>query len=149
VKTTPTIIPNLRSPYEQVGGIFHFGRMLDKIRLHQAGKLPPDWVSAKGSAVGFDGRTCRLLQVEYVAIEAEALKGGTDEELLAWAFEHGVKPGELEIEYWNAFMMKMGWRDNYTERVHFRLKEVGLPPGSVLTMFDFIDLDEGRPPRWK
>jgi hypothetical protein len=45
--------------------------------------------------------------------------------------------------------MKMGWRDSYIERLHFRLNEVGLPIGSVLTMFDFIDLDEGRPPRFK
>jgi hypothetical protein len=27
----------------------------------------------------------------------------------------------------------------------FRLREAGIPIGSVLTMFDFIDLDEGRP----
>src|SRR5579862_9662907 len=36
----PTIIPNLRSPFDQVKGIVYFGRMLDKIRLFESGKLP-------------------------------------------------------------------------------------------------------------
>ena len=29
-----------RSPYDKVGGIVFFGRLIDKIRLHLAGKLP-------------------------------------------------------------------------------------------------------------
>lgn len=145
----PTIIPGLRSPYELTGGLVLFGRMLDKIRLHHDGKLPPGWVEAKGSPKGFDTRCCRFLKVDYAALETETLKGRTDEQMFEWACAHGRKPSEEEIEIWNGFMMKLGWRDKYTERVHFRLKEVGLPVGSVLTMFDFIDLDEGRPPRWK
>lgn len=148
MKTTPTIIPGTRSPHEQVGGIVHFGRMLDKIRLHRDGKLPPDWVAVRGAVNGFDGRCCRFLKISYAELEVQTLNGGTDESLLEWAFAHGRKPEDEEIEHWNAFLMKMGWRDKYTERVHFRLQEVGLPIGAALTMFDFIDLDEGRPPRW-
>lgn len=144
----PTVIPGLRSPYEQVGGIVHFGRMLDKIRLHRAGKLPPAWVEAKGSPKGFDGRCCRFLHIDYAALETEVSRGGSDEEVLAWAFAHGRKPSEEEIEVWSGFMMKLGWRDRVEERVRFRLGEIGLPPGTVLTMFDFIDLDEGRPLRF-
>ena len=34
----PTLIPGLRSPFEQVKGIVYFGRMLDKIRLAASGK---------------------------------------------------------------------------------------------------------------
>ncbi len=33
----------LRSPSEKVGGLFYFGRMLDKIRLNAKGELPPDY----------------------------------------------------------------------------------------------------------
>ena len=40
--------------------------------------------------------------------------------------------------------MKRGWRDNRTQRLNERLAGIGLPPGAVLTMFEFIDLDEGR-----
>jgi hypothetical protein len=35
--------------------------MLDKIRLAQAGKLPPAWLEAKGATNGFDGICSRFL----------------------------------------------------------------------------------------
>jgi hypothetical protein len=142
----PTIILGLRSPSEQVRGLVYFGRMLDKIRLAAAGKLPEGWQAARGAAMkgSFDARCCKFLQIDYAAIEAETLKGGSDEELLAWAYAHGRQPSEEEIEIWNGFMCKRGWRDAGTQRLHERLAEIGLPPGTVLTMFEFIDLDEGR-----
>ena len=92
----------------------------------------------------FDARCCRFLKTDYAALETETLKGGTDEELLEWAFRHGRKPTDEEIEIWNAFMTKRGWRDAGTQRLHERLAELGLPPGTVETMFEFIDVDEGR-----
>ena len=142
----PTIIPGLRSPSAQVGGLVYFGRMLDKIRLAAAGKLPEGWQVARGPsmATSFDARCCRFLKVDYAALEAETLKGRSDEEMLEWAYANGQKPSEEEIEIWNAFMTKRGWRDAGTQRLHERLAEVGLPPGTVETMFEFIDLDEGR-----
>ncbi|MEO8615963.1 MAG: DUF5069 domain-containing protein [Luteolibacter sp.] len=144
----PTIISGLRSPYEQVGGIVLFGRVLDKIRLHAQGKLPEDWVAAKGLDRGFDGRCVRFLHIDYAELEAEILKGGTDEEILNWAFANGRKPSDEETEVWNGFMMKYGWRDAANERLLFRLAEAGLPADAVKAMFDFIDLDEGRPSKW-
>ena len=144
--TYPTIIPGLRSPADKVGGIVYFGRMLDKIRLYASGKLPEGWQAARGttSKTNFDSRCCRFLQIDYAAIEKETLKNGTDEQLLEWAFKIGRRPNEEEIEIWNAFMTKRGWRDVGTERLNERLAEIGLPPGTVQTMFEFIDLDEGR-----
>lgn len=141
-----TVIPGLRSPSAQVRGIVYFGRMLDKIRLHAAGKLPEGWEAARGTTMqgSFDARCCRFLKIDYAALESETLKGGTDEELLDWAFKNGRKPSDEEIEIWNAFMSKRGWRDAGTQRLHERLAEIGLPPGTVETMFEFIDLDEGR-----
>ena len=140
----PTIIPGLRSPFDQIKSLVYFGRMLDKIRL--ADKLPADWQAARGvSSKGtFDSRCCRFLHIDYAALEAETLKGGTDEQLLAWAFAHGRQPTDEEIEIWNGFMTKRGWRDSGTQRLNERLAEIGLPPGTVQTMFEFIDLDEGR-----
>jgi gluconokinase len=143
----PTIIPGLRSPSEQVGGIVYFGRMLDKIRLAAAGKLPEGWHPARGTTMkgSFDSRCCRFLQIDYAALETETLNGGKrDEELIEWAFQHGRRPSEEEIEVWNGFMTKRGWRDSGTQRLNERLAEIGLPPGTVQTMFEFIDLDEGR-----
>lgn len=142
----PTIIHGLRSPYEKTGGIVYFGRMLDKIRLHAKGMLPPDWVEAKGAShpTTFDARCCRFLGIDYDSLERETLKGNSDEDLLTWAFTHGRRPSDEEIEVWNAFMTKRGWRDAGTARLNERLAEIGLTPGTVATMFEFIDLDEGR-----
>lgn len=143
----PTLIPGLRSPFDQVKGIVHFGRMLDKIRLAAAGKLPAGWQAMRGTPTKgtFDARCCQFLGVEYAALEAETLRGGkSDEELLAWACARGRQPSDEEIEMWNAFMTKRGWRDAATQRLNERLAEIGLPPGTVQTMFEFIDLDEGR-----
>jgi Domain of unknown function (DUF5069) len=142
----PTIIPGLRSPHDQVEGIVYFGRMLDKIRLFAEGKLPEGWQAARGVAAktSFDSRCCNFLKIDYAALERETLMGRGDEQMLEWAFARGRKPSDDEIEIWNAFMTKRGWRDEGTKRLNERLAEIGLPPGTVQTMFEFIDLDEGR-----
>ncbi|RBP47321.1 uncharacterized protein DUF5069 [Roseimicrobium gellanilyticum] len=132
-----------------VGGIVHFGRMLDKIRLHAEGKLPPDYTEQLGDQRGtFDGRCVRFLKVNYDALRERTLAGGSDDELLDWSFANGRKPNEEEILIWNAFMTKRGWRDEAKDRLVFRLNEAGFGTDcGVETMFDFIDKDEGHPPR--
>lgn len=142
-------VPGLRSPYDQVGGIVYFGRMLDKIRLHAQGALPADYTSFIGDKTGvFDFRCINFLQISYEDITKRTLAGGTDEEILSWAFENGRQPTGTEIEIWNGFMMKRGWRDDARERLIFRINEAGFAPDSgIETMFDFIDADEGRPLR--
>lgn len=142
----PTLVPGLRSPSDQVKGLVYFGRMLDKIRLYASGKLPEGWHAVRGTTMKgtFDARCCSFLHIDYAALEEETLKGGTDEEVQTWAFKNGRQPTEEEIEVWNAFMTKRGWRDAGTQRLNERLAEIGLPPGTVQTMFEFIDLDEGR-----
>jgi len=74
-------VPGLRSPYDKVGRLVYFGRMLDKIRLHAIGKLPPDYQSNLGDPQPKlnDGRCCRFLGIEYRALAARTLEGGTDE----------------------------------------------------------------------
>jgi hypothetical protein len=139
-------IPGLRSPRDKVGGVFHFGRMLDKIRLFHQGRLPQGWIEAKGSVTGFDGTCCRFLKIDYKALEAETVKGRGDDQMLQWTFGNGGRPTDEEVEIWNDYLSKRCWRDQYTPRLHIRLQEAGLPIGTVLTMFDFVDLDEGRTP---
>ena len=43
-------VPGLRSPFDKVGRLVYFGRMLDKIRLHAIGKLPPEYQTNLGDA---------------------------------------------------------------------------------------------------
>jgi len=133
-----------RSPAEKVGGLFHFGRMLDKIRAHHRGELPADWVPNLGK--GFDGRCVRFLQIDYQELVDRVLQGGgSDEEMLQWAFERGHKPSEEQIEIWNEFMRKCGWNDELTPILERRKVESGFEDcDEIQTMFQYIDADEGR-----
>lgn len=141
-------VPNLRSPYAQAGGLFYFPRMLDKIRLHAAGQLPTDYHANLGG--GFDGRVLTFLWVEYPALVERVKQGGTDEEILAWAVTQGRQPSAEEIEIWNEFMRKRGWNDEVSERLAMRKREGGFTDrADIQTMFDYIDLDEGRDPAKK
>jgi gluconokinase len=138
-------VPNLRSPHDKVGGIHYFGRMLDKIRLHEAGTLPGEYHANLGS--GFDARCTSFLWIDYAALVERAKKGGTDEELLEWAFAQGRKPSDEEIEVWNGFMSKRGWKDEATPILERRLREAGAEHrADIQTMFDYIDFDEARAP---
>jgi gluconokinase len=138
-------IEGLRSPYVKTGGIVYFARMIDKIRLHAEGKLPGDYVPNLGK--GFDGRCCSFLGIDYVVFKKHVLEGGTDEELLAWAVKHGRQPDEEQIEVWNGFMTKRGWNDDSTPILQKRLADAGLQDRKdILTMFAFLDADEGRSP---
>ena len=141
-------VPGLRSPYDKVGGIYYVGRMLDKIRLHAAGKLPEDYQPNLGT--GFDGRAISFLQVDYPSLVERVKQGGTDTEILEWCFETGRHPTDEQIEIWNEFMRKRGWNDEGTPAVIRRLKEINSADRTdILTSFDFIDLDEGRDPALK
>ncbi|HZP59110.1 MAG TPA: DUF5069 domain-containing protein [Opitutaceae bacterium] len=141
-------VPGLRSPYVKVGRLVYFGRMLDKIRLHAGGKLPPEYVANLGEAhpVVFDARCCRFLGVKYTDLRERTLAGGSDEDILAWAHARGTPRSDEECEIWNAFMMKRGWRDGGAERLAMRVRECQLQDKPILTMFDCIEFDEGRDP---
>ncbi len=139
-------VPGLRSPYVKVGRLVYFGRMLDKIRLHARGALPvADYVPNLGK--GFDGRCCNFLRVNYDELKAQVLSSTlTDEQVLAWAFERGGARTDEECEVWNGFMMKRGWRDAAAETLAKRIRESQLEGQPVMTMFDYLDFDEGRDP---
>jgi len=137
-------VPGLRSNYVKVGRLVYFGRMIDKIRLHAAGRLPVEY--HKNLGTGFDGRCLTLLRVAYADLQARTLAGGTDEEILAWAEAKGGPRTDDECMWWNGFMMKRGWRDNASATVQQRIKEFGLEGKPIETMFDLNDSDEGYDP---
>jgi gluconokinase len=43
-------------------------------------------------------------------------------------------------------MMKRGFRDEVTTRLADRVREGGFEGKPIMTMFDYIDFDEGRDP---
>jgi hypothetical protein len=133
----------VRSPREKLGGLFYFGRMLDKIRVHARGELPEDYQPNLGK--GFDAKCCAFLHLDYGQLAERVKQGATDEETLAWAFETGRRPTDDEITMWNEFMRKFGWRDHAAEILARRKREAGMENRpEIETMFQFIDADEGR-----
>lgn len=139
-------VPGLLSPYDQVGGIVYFPRMLSKIRLHAKGELPQEYVDFIGDKQGmFDWRCILFLGIGYGALVERTLTGGSDEEVLEWVFQNGRKPTEQEVEVWNGFMTKRGWKDSASDRLRIRCEEAGYgPERGIEAMFGFIDADEGR-----
>jgi gluconokinase len=137
----------LRSPRDPVGGIFVFGRILDKIRLQaREGSLPPGYhLGLVPGGRSFDDRVCRFLGVEFAALEARVLAGGTDDEVLEWCFQNGRRPDAEQIEIWNGFMFKRGWRDGASGALVQQKAEAGLAEREdILTFFDLMDAEEGR-----
>jgi hypothetical protein len=143
-------IPGLRSPYVKVGRLVYFGRMLDKIRLHAAGRLPPEYVANLGDGKPgvFDTRCCIFLRVPFAEIQAKTLEGGSDESVLSWIDANAGRRSDDDCMVWNAFLMKRGWHDPAAsvQRLRERIKEAGLEGKPIETFFDYIDFDEGRDP---
>jgi gluconokinase len=136
-------VPGLRSDYEKVGGIVFFGRMLDKIRLHAAGRLPPGYNVGTDDWSHFDSRCARFLAVDFQALADRVHQGGTDEEILEWCFQHGRRPSAEEIEIWNDFLTKRGWRDGGSEALAKDKRDRGFGDrDDIQTWFEFHRADE-------
>jgi gluconokinase len=142
-------IPGLRSVYAKVGRLVYFGRMLDKIRLHTAGKLPAEYVDNLGDSKinTLDGRCCRFLGVRHADIRERTLEGGSDEEILTWTHARGTPRTDEECHVWNRFLLKLGWRDERSAVLAQRVLDAGGFPGKTIeTIVDHIEYDEGRDP---
>ncbi|NBS88275.1 MAG: DUF5069 domain-containing protein, partial [Verrucomicrobia bacterium] len=135
-------VEGLRGPQEGVEGLVYFGRMVDKVRLEQTGKLPEDYRANLGE--GFDKACCEFLGVGYGKLKERVRQGGTDEEILKWCGKTGRARDPEEKRIWGAYLAKRGWRDEMSDRLIFRKKEAGWEKrDGIQTFFDYIDADEG------
>jgi Domain of unknown function (DUF5069) len=137
-----------RSPTILLGGIAHFGRFIDKIRLRHAGKIQ----DYNYIVTGFDKHLIEFLKIDSQAFEQRVLAGGTDLELLDWVFAHGRKPAEQDIAQWSKGLLSSSPKyEAARRRFQGRLQEVaskrGVPVSSlppISTWAEVIDLDEER-----
>lgn len=136
----------IRSPRHLTGGIVVFARVLDKIRLNAQGQLPAGYhLGVMAGNRTFDDRLCKFLGVEFDELSAQTLAGGTDDEILDWCFTAGRRPDAEQIEVWNAFLTKRGWRDSGSAGLVKNKEEAGLGHrDDLLTYFDLMDVEEGR-----
>ena len=133
----------LRSPCEKVDGLVYFGRMVDQIRAHAKGELPPEYQASLGK--GLDEHCVNFLAVSYNLVVQYVDESLSDGAILQSCFAMGHRPSEAEIYMWNEFMLKRGWHDDASQTLKQMKREEGLTARSEIeTIFQLIDVAEGR-----
>ena len=136
-------IPGLRAADKMVGGIVHFGRMLDKVRLQATGELPEGYFLGDEDATWWDSRCCRFLKVDYSELAPLIRDGMDDAAALEWCFDQGRKPEPEEIQFWNVFILKRGWRDESTAGLQADKEDSGLGDrDDILTYVELFKAEE-------
>ncbi|MFL6594444.1 MAG: DUF5069 domain-containing protein [Chthoniobacterales bacterium] len=147
-KSSEAMMQTPCSDYKETKGLIYFARMLDKIRLRANGRLPEDYFTGIEDPTFFDARCTRFLGVDYEELVVRTLQGGSDEEMLEWCFNKGRRPSEEEIEIWNAFIAKRGWRDAASEDLQAAKVRAGWGNrDDIQTWLDLHDAEEERTPR--
>lgn len=135
-----------RSPRETMDGWSHLPRYIDKIRLHLAGKLHPDYQPNFG-ARGFDKSWLEAAGVTHEQMVAVVKNSITDGQVCDWVKHHVKRPAADKA----ALLAKML---NYPQpddgegqaRLKMRKEQAGLSDRDDIKNFvDFIDAEEKRP----
>ena len=125
-----------------MSGWVHLPRYVDKIRLHLAGRLHPDYVPNFGK--GFDGwwlKAAGLTSDEFIPVVKASL---TDGEVADWVAKN-VKKSEAEKVEFRERLLNHGRQPDLQDRLKSRKEEAGLAHRDDLQTFvDFIDADEKR-----
>jgi Domain of unknown function (DUF5069) len=130
-------------PLEETDGLKYFPRLTAKIRLHAAGRLWDDLHANLGK--GLDATFCSFLRLDYEALRARVLDGGSDQEVLAWCAASTRPLTDTDRLLWNHYVSKLGWRDQVTAVLERRKAESGLTSRTdIETIAQYIDADEGR-----
>jgi hypothetical protein len=132
-----------RSPRETMAGWVYLPRFIDKIRLHLAGKLHPDY--QENFTKGFDGTWLKAAGLDAETFIAVVKNSLTDGEVCDWVVKNVQKTdGEkLAFQY---FVLNRGRDcDEMKARLQQRKAAAGLAHrDEIQTFVDFIDGDEKR-----
>jgi hypothetical protein len=132
-----------RSAFDQIGGMYYFARMLDKIRLKAAGELPAPYHENMGKAM--DLRTCKFMRVQYAELEAQVLAGKSDDEVFAWCQANGRDLNDVDLMLYNGFGAKRGLRDEASAGLERDKAASGLAGrDDIQTFYEYFDADEKR-----
>lgn len=132
-----------RSPREVMSGWVHLPRFVDKIRLHQAGKLPPDY--QENFTKGFDGAWLKAAGVSADTMIEAVKNSTTDGEVADWVAKN-VKKTDVEKNAFREYLLNHGREDEALKaRLKMRKEQAGLAHrNEIETFVDFIDADEKR-----
>jgi len=122
----------------------HLPRLIDKVRLHLAGKLHADYQPNLGK--GFDGKwldAAGLTFDQFVAVVKDSI---TDGEVADWVLHH-VKKTDAEKRAHAEQMIDYPAADDVAGQARLRLRkdQRGFADrDDIRTFIDFIDADENR-----
>jgi len=137
-----------RSPKEQVGGLCHLGRLIDKIRMRNAGKIQ----DYNYLTVGFDKYLLDKLEIEGADMERRVLQGGMDAEIADWVQSNGKTLSDQEKAEWNNMVLTFGPKAEMAQKAFDRnlaaiAEKRGVPLeqfAHIKTWYELIEHDEGR-----
>jgi len=134
-----------RSPRETMDGWPHLPRYVDKIRLHLAGKLHPDYQTNYG-ARGFDKSWLEAAGVTHAQMVEVVQRSITDGEVSDWV-KRNVKKSAAAKAALLASMLNYPKADDAEgiARLKMRKEQANLSHRDDIQNFvDFIDADENR-----
>lgn len=133
-----------RSSRETMCGWVHLPRFVDKIRLHLAGRLHPDY--QPNFTKGFDGRWLTAAGVDAARFIEVVKHSITDGQVADWVRQN-VNQSEAEKRSFAEGLLGCPPADDAAgqTRLRDRKQQAGLAHrDDVRTFVDFIDADEGR-----
>ena len=138
---TDTIYP--RSPYEVMDGWVHLPRLVDKIRLHEAGQLPDDY-PPNYLHKGIDLAWFKASGVESGTLVGIVQNSITDGQVSDWV-KANVNASDEAKAALSGKLLSYGTEGALLELLIKRKAESGLQDrDDIRCMFDYIDADEGR-----
>ncbi len=125
-------------------GWMHLPRYVDKIRLHLAGKLHPDYQENLGK--GFDALWLRYAGVTHEQMVEVVRRSITDGEVCDWVRQNVRKTAAEKAAHREEMLNYPRPDDTVMQaRLQQRKQESGLAHrDDIRTFVDYIDADEGR-----
>jgi Domain of unknown function (DUF5069) len=133
-----------RSPRETMCGWIHLPRYIDKIRLHLAGKLHPDYQENLGK--GFDAFWLKAAGVTHEQMLDVVKNSTTDGEVCDWVQKNVKKTAAEKAAHAQDMLSRPKPGDPAAqERFNMRMQQAGFAHRTDIKNFvDFIDADEKR-----
>ena len=133
-----------RSPREMMAGWIYLPRYIDKVRLHLADRLHPDYQPNFGK--GFDGMWLTAAGVTHEKMIEVVKNSITDGEVCDWVRQNVEASPAAKTAHREAMLNRPAPDDTAgQERVRQRKVESGLAGrDDVKTFVDLIDADEKR-----
>lgn len=133
-----------RSPRETMDGWHYLPRYIDKIRLHLAGKLHPDYQNNLG--IAFDGLWLKTAGVTHGQFVKVVNNSTTDGEVFDWVRTNVKKTQAEKDAHWQEMLCRPKPDDEAAQaKLKLRKEQCGgAHRDDVKTFVDVIDLDEKR-----